>query len=148
MLPSLVVVDGGAGQVSAAVGALAEVGAASVPVLGIAKGPERRPGAETLVTGKGELLDIPPADAAFRLLQRMRDEAHRFALIGHRKRRDRRRRASTLEDVEGIGPSKRKALINEFGGLHGLRRASISDLSRIKGVGSELARRIYRALHA
>ena len=148
MLPSLVVVDGGAGQVSAAVGALAEVGAASVPVLGIAKGPERKPGAETLVTGKGELLDIPPADAAFRLLQRMRDEAHRFALSGHRKRRDRRRRASTLEDVEGIGPSKRKALINEFGGLHGLRRASVSDLSRIKGVGSELARRIYRALHA
>lgn len=146
-LPGLVVIDGGVGQVAVAVETLAELGAGFVPVLGIAKGPERKPGAETLVTGDGEVLDLPPGDAAFRLLQRIRDEAHRFALDGHRNRRDRRRRSSVLEDVEGIGPSRRRDLINEFGGLHGLKRASISDLSRIKGVGQELARRIYRALH-
>ncbi len=147
VLPGLVVIDGGAGQVSAVNEALDSLQAGQTPVLGIAKGPERKPGAETLITGHGEILEVPPADAAFRLLQRMRDEAHRFALAGHRRRRDRKRRASALEEIEGIGPSKRRALVNEFGGLQGLKRASVSDLSRIRGVGGELARRIYRALH-
>ena len=145
--PDLVVVDGGAGQVSAAVGQLAEMGLGDTPVLGIAKGEGRRPGRETLVTGDGELLDVKPTDPAFLLLQRMRDEAHRFALAGHRKRRE-KKRGSTLEDIEGVGPARRRSLINEFGGLQGLKRASVRDLSRIRGVGPELARRIYRALHA
>ena len=146
-LPGMILVDGGTGQVSAVMEALAGVDAPVVPVLGIAKGPDRKPGAETLVSGHGELLEIPPADLAFRLLQRMRDEAHRFALAGHRKRRDKKRRVSVLAAVEGIGPAKQKALINGFGGLQGLKRASIADLSRINGVGQELASRIYRALH-
>ena len=148
VLPDLVVVDGGAGQVSVAAATLAPLGGMDVTILGIAKGAKRTPGRETLLTADGEILDVPPADPAFRLLQRMRDEAHRFALAGHRKRRDKRRRGSVLEEVVGIGPALRRRLINEFGGLQGLRQASTTDLSRIKGLGTELAHRIYRALHS
>ena len=146
-LPDLVVVDGGAGQVGAAVEALAAAGAGGCRVLGIAKGAGRRPGCETLMTGDGQVVDLPPTDRGFHLLQNARDEAHRFALAYHRKRRDRSRRGSLLDDVEGVGPKLRRAILNEFGGLQGLRRAGTSDLTRIKGVGAELARRIYLALH-
>lgn len=147
-LPDMVVVDGGAGQVGVAVTTLAGLGLAGVPVLGIAKGPTRKPGLEELLTGDGEVLALPSSAPAFRLVQRMRDEAHRFALAAHRRRRDRQRRRSVLEDIEGIGPQIRRRLVNEFGGLQGVKRASSRDLSRINGVGSELARRIYTALHA
>ena len=145
--PDLVVVDGGAGQVGAAIKALAAAGAGACRVLGIAKGAGRRPGCETLMAGDGQVIDLPPTDRAFHLLQNARDEAHRFALAYHRKRRDRSRRQSLLDDVEGVGPKLRRAILNEFGGLQGLRRAGPSDLTRIKGVGAELARRIYLALH-
>ena len=146
VLPDLVVMDGGAGQVGVAVEVLAEYAADQMRVLGIAKGPRRRPGEETLLTDAGEILTLPPTTPAFRLLQRMRDEAHRFALTGHRRRRA-KQRGSVLEKVEGIGPARRRMLVNVFGGLQGLRRASVQDLSRIKGVGTELARRIYLTLH-
>ncbi|MCY4324452.1 MAG: helix-hairpin-helix domain-containing protein, partial [Betaproteobacteria bacterium] len=145
-LPDLVVVDGGAGQVGAAVEALADA-AFSCRVLGIAKGPGRRPGCEKLICDDGQIIDLAPTDRAFRMLQNARDEAHRFALAYHRKRRDRSRRSSLLDDVEGVGPKLRRAILNEFGGLHGLRKAGPGDLTRIKGVGTELARRIYLALH-
>ena len=147
VLPDLVVVDGGAGQVRAAVAALASVGAGDCRVLGIAKGPDRRPGCETLVDGAGLVIEMAPTDQAMHLLQRVRDEAHRFALAYHRNRRDRDRRGSLLDRVEGVGPKLRRAILNEFGGLQGLRRAGVRDLTRIKGVGAELARRIYLALH-
>lgn len=147
-LPDLIVIDGGGGQLKAAQEALAAVGAPPIPLLGIAKGAGRRPGHETLLTGGGEIIELAPASAPFRLLQLVRDEAHRFALAGHRRRRDKRRRTSTLQDIEGIGPAISRALINRFGGLQGLRQASVADLSKIRGVGPELATRIYRAFHA
>ena len=146
-LPDLVVVDGGVAQVSAAGQALAAAGAGNLPVLGIAKGPGRRPGCETLIAGDGQIIEMAPTERAFHLLQNARDEAHRFALAYHRARRDRSRSRSLLDDVEGVGPKLRRAILNEFGGLQGLRRAGPRDLTRIKGVGAELARRIYFALH-
>lgn len=145
-LPDLVIVDGGTAQVGAAVRTLQELGAAQQAVLGIAKGAARRPGTETLITGEGEILELQPTDPAFLLLLQARDEAHRFALAGHRRRRDKSRRSSVLDTVEGIGPGRKKSLLGEFGGLGGLRNASVSDLARIRGVGEELARRIYQAL--
>lgn len=147
VVPELLLIDGGSAQVAVVSATLADL-APHVPVLGIAKGAGRKPGLETLLTDAGELLELAPHTPAFRLLQRIRDEAHRFALDSHRKRRDRKRRGSKLEEVEGIGPQRRRQLINEFGGLAGLRKASPRDLSRIQGVGSELARRIYQALHS
>ncbi len=148
VLPGLLVIDGGTGQLSSAAAALAEVTDAEVPLLGIAKGAARKPGTETLLLGTGEELRLAPTDAAFRLLQHMRDEAHRFAIAGHRRLLARKRRASVLELVEGVGPATRRNLLNEFGGLQGLKRASLHELARARGVGTELAERIYRSLHA
>ena len=148
VLPDLLVIDGGAGQVASAAAALGEVTGAAVPLLGIAKGAERRPGAETMVKGDGGILRLPPTGEAFRLLQHIRDEAHRFAIAGHRRLLAKRRHASALEMVEGVGPATRRSLINEFGGLQGLKQASVKDLARVRGVGPELAGRIYRTLHA
>lgn len=145
--PDLVVVDGGAGQVSAAAAALGEAGMGAVPLVGIAKGRARRPGDETVLLPTGEVVEWPPSDPGFRLVQRIRDEAHRFAIGGHRLRRDRKRHRSVMEDIEGIGPRRRRQLIAQFGGLRGLKEASREELARIKGVGPELAERIYRALH-
>ena len=147
VIPDLIVIDGGVGQVEAASQALEQVGAQGATLLGIAKGASRKAGMETLLTDAGEVIELPPTSPAFRLLQLMRDEAHRFALAGHRSRRDKRRRSSTLENIEGVGPARRRELVNRFGGLQGLRQASVADLSKIKGVGPELATRIYRALH-
>ncbi len=95
----------------------------------------------------GEVVEWPPSDPGFRLMQRIRDEAHRFAIGGHRLRRDRKRHRSVMEDIEGIGPQRRRQLIAQFGGLRGLKEASREELARIRGVGPELAERIYRALH-
>ena len=148
ILPDLIIIDGGIGQISASIDALKELGIDKYNLLGVAKGASRKPGLETLIMANGEIIEIPPTDLAFRIIQRMRDEAHRFAISGHRKRRDKKRRGSVLEDIEGIGPSIRRKLINEFGGLQGLKKVSVTDLSRINGVGPELALRIYRVLHA
>lgn len=144
--PGLVVVDGGAGQVSAALAALDELGMGATPLVGIAKGPGRRPGSESVLAATGEVVEWPPSDPGFRLLQRVRDEAHRFAIGGHRLRRDRKRHRSVMEDIEGVGPQRRRQLIAQFGGLKGLKEASVEELARIRGVGPELAERIHRAL--
>ena len=146
-LPDLVLIDGGIGQVNAVSKVFAQLGL-DVMLLGIAKGAERKPGLETLVTGDGELIDIAPVSLSFRLLQKIRDEAHRFALASHRHRRNKKSISSILDQIEGVGPQRRRLLINEFGGLAGLRKASPRDLTRIEGVGSQLARRIYQALHS
>jgi excinuclease ABC subunit C len=146
--PDLLLIDGGAGQVDAAVSALAEVGCQGVAVVGVAKGADRRPGQERLFRPGEPLPIVLEADsAALHFIQRVRDEAHRFAITGHRRRRARRYRESVLETVSGLGPARRRALLTHFGGLQGVMRAGVADLEKVAGVGAAMARSIYDHLH-
>ena len=145
-LPDLILIDGGVGQVAAAREALAEAKMPSTPMVGIAKGPERKSGAETLILPDGEAAQWAPDDPALLALLAARDEAHRFAVAGHRKRREKKQKISILDDVEGIGPKARRILLERFGGLKGLRAASAADLADAEGIGPVLAERVFRAL--
>lgn len=147
-LPDLLLIDGGAGQVAAALAAFERLALPPPPLFGVAKGAARRPGEESLVGGDGEVFRLPPTDPALHLIQAVRDEAHRFAVSAHRRRRDKKRsRSSALDGIEGIGAAKRRALLGYFGGLPALRAASAMELAKVDGIGRELAARIYRALH-
>jgi excinuclease ABC subunit C len=146
--PDVLLIDGGQGQVNAVMPVLVELGFGSMPVIGVSKGPDRRPGQERLHRADtGEVLSLPPDSPALRLIQRIRDEAHRFAIQGHRRRRARRHQDSVLEAVPGLGPGKRRALLSHFGGLQGVSRASIAELAQVKGIGAALAQVIYDHLH-
>ncbi len=146
--PDLLLIDGGAGQVEAAVEALTESGVAGLAVVGVAKGADRRPGQERLhLPGDPTPIVLEPDSAALHFIQRVRDEAHRFAITGHRRRRARRYRESILETVPGLGPARRRAILTHFGGLQGVMRAAISDLEKVTGVGAAMARSIYDHLH-
>lgn len=146
--PDLLLIDGGAGQVSEVHGVLAELGYGDLTLVGVAKGPERRPGAERLFV-HGAAAPVTPEghSAAARLIQRIRDEAHRFAITGHRRKRARRYNESVLEVVPGLGPAKRRALLRHFGGLQGVMRAGVADLTQVAGIGATLARSLYDHLH-
>lgn len=144
VLPDLILIDGGKGQVSAAFGVLADIGLESVAMVGVAKGEGRRPGLETLLFADGrEPLHLPPDAPALHLIQEIRDEAHRFAITGHRARRAKARIGSKLEDIPGIGPARRRKLLEAFGGLAGVREATVEDLCRVDGVSRKLAEQIY-----
>ncbi len=146
--PDLLLIDGGRGQVNAVLPVLVELGFGALPVIGVSKGPDRKPGQERLHRGDtGEAFTLPPDSPALRLIQRIRDEAHRFAIQGHRRRRARRHQESVLETVAGLGPAKRRALLSHFGGLQGVLRAGVADLSLVKGIGTALAQVIYDHLH-
>jgi len=146
--PDLLLIDGGAGQLQAAQRGLAQGGCAGLALAGISKGPDRKPGQERLhLPGDPVARVLPPDSAALHLLQRVRDEAHRFAITGHRRRRARRFRESILETVPGLGPARRRALLTHFGGLPGVLRAGVADLERVAGVGAALARTLYDHLH-
>lgn len=146
--PTLILIDGGRGQVSAAVSALEELGLGQLSLLGVAKGEARKPGLETLVFADGrEPLQLPSEHPALHLIQEVRDEAHRFAVSGHRARRGKATRTSRLEEISGIGPKRRKALISRFGGLQGISDAGIDQLTAVPGISRELAETIYAALH-
>jgi excinuclease ABC subunit C len=146
--PDLLLIDGGPGQVDAAVSALAEAGCPTLAVLGVAKGADRRPGQERLFRPGEPIPIVLEADsAALHFIQRVRDEAHRFAITGHRRRRARRYRESILETVAGLGPARRRALLTHFGGLQGVMRAGVADLEKVAGVGAAMARSIYDHLH-
>ena len=146
--PDLLVIDGGRGQVAVASVVLAEQGLHGVPLIGIAKGPERKPGLEEIVfPGRDEPLTLPSDHPGLHLLQQIRDEAHRFAIQGHRARRGKARTTSPLQDIAGVGAAKRKALLTHFGGLKGLEGASLDDLARVPGISRALAQRIYGELH-
>jgi excinuclease ABC subunit C len=146
--PDLLLIDGGRQQVNAVLQALTEAHCTALTVVGISKGPARRPGQEQLHRADRELPEVLPADSpVLHLLQRLRDEAHRFAITGHRRRRARRYRESILETVAGLGPSRRRALLTHFGGLQGVLRASADDLQRVPGIGAALAQTLYDHLH-
>jgi excinuclease ABC subunit C len=146
--PDLLLIDGGAGQVAAVMPVLLELGFEGLPVLGVSKGPDRKAGQERLHPAwSGVAMTLPPDSRALRLIQRIRDEAHRFAIQGHRRRRARRHQESVLETVPGLGPSKRRALLQHFGGLQGVLRAGVADLAQVKGIGTGLAQVIYDQLH-
>lgn len=147
-LPDLLLIDGGKGQLAQATEVLEELQVTGVEIVGIAKGPDRRPGEETLFrAGHDEVVILPPDSPALHLLQQIRDEAHRFAITGHRARRDKTRRTSRLEDVAGLGPKRRQILLRQFGGLRGIARAGVEDLASIKGISADLAQRIYDTFH-
>lgn len=147
-LPDILLIDGGKGQVQQALDVLEELQVTGVYVLGVAKGPSRRPGLETLILDDGEREQHLPADApALHLIQQIRDEAHRFAITGHRAARGKARTVSQLEQIEGVGAKRRQELIRYFGGLQGVSRAGVEELARVPGINKNLARRIYDSLH-
>ncbi|MDS4014086.1 MAG: excinuclease ABC subunit UvrC [Candidatus Accumulibacter sp.] len=146
--PAVVIIDGGAGQVAAAASALAELGLSHLFLLGVAKGEARKPGLETLVFADGRPpLSLSPDDRALHLIQEIRDEAHRFAVTGHRATRSRAARTSQIDEIAGIGPRRKKALISRFGGLQGICAAGVDQLAAVPGISRELAEKIYAALH-
>jgi excinuclease ABC subunit C len=146
--PDLLVIDGGRGQVNVAADVLAEQGLHQTALIGIAKGPERKPGLEDIVfPGREAVLNLPSDHPGLHLLQQIRDEAHRFAIQGHRARRAKARNTSTLQEISGIGAKRRQALLAHFGGLKGMQSASVEDLARVPGISHALAERIYGELH-
>jgi excinuclease ABC subunit C len=145
--PDAIFIDGGKGQVGTAREALAEVGLSDIALVGIAKGPERKPGLEELWIGE-RTLRLAPDHAGLHLIQYIRDEAHRFAVAGHRARRSKKRTTSSLEGIAGIGVKRRKQLLTRFGGLKGVIGASVEDLTQVEGISRKLAEKIYRELHA
>ena len=146
--PDILFVDGGKGQVSATQKVLKELEVKDVMIIGVAKGADRKPGMESLVLGDDDrTLSITPGASALLLIQQIRDEAHRFAITGHRQRRSRAKTQSRLESIEGLGPKRRQTLLRQFGGLQGLRRAGVDALCSVDGISQQLAQRIYDTFH-
>jgi excinuclease ABC subunit C len=127
---------------------LEEVGLTTLPVVGIAKGEERKPGLETLIIPSlQKTIQLPVDHPGLHLIQQIRDEAHRFAISGHRHKRGKARVTSSLEDIAGVGPRRRQKLLTHFGGIKGVQGASVEALCQVEGISQQLAEQIYRALH-
>jgi excinuclease ABC subunit C len=145
--PDLILIDGGAGQVSAAVAVLEDLGIHAMPLVGIAKGPDRDAGREHFyVSGKPSMM-LDPKDPVLYYVQRLRDEAHRFAIGGHRARRSKALGVNPLDEIPGIGAKRKKALLMAFGSAKAVGRASIADLEKVEGVSRQLAMTIYDFFH-
>ncbi len=148
-LPDLLVIDGGKGQIHQAEDVLRELQIEGVILVGIAKGPGRKPGLETLfLSSKAEPIILPEHSGALHVLQQIRDEAHRFAITGHRQRRARSRKTSVLESIPGMGPKRRQTLIRQFGGLQEIAKAGVEDMASVEGISLQLAQKIYDAFHS
>jgi excinuclease ABC subunit C len=146
--PDVLLIDGGKGQLAEAAKVLDELGVEGITLIGVAKGVDRRAGQEQLfLLGRDTPTILPPDSRALHLIQRVRDEAHRFAIAGHRRKRAKRHSQSILETIPGLGPVKRRELLKQFGGLQGILRAGIDDFIQIRGLGRELAQVIYEHLH-
>tara|TARA_B100001778_G_C18296457_1_gene497812 strand:- start:165 stop:668 length:504 start_codon:yes stop_codon:yes gene_type:complete len=147
-LPDILIVDGGKGQLKQARRVLSELQVQGVLLLGIAKGETRKPGLETLfLEASGPGFELERDSPALHLIQHIRDEAHRFAILGHRQQRDKRRNRSVLEDIPGVGPKRRRELLTHFGGLQGLSRASEQEIANVPGISKKIAEDVYAALH-
>jgi excinuclease ABC subunit C len=147
-IPDLILIDGGKGQAKIASEVLHDLGLHQVFVVGVAKGPGRKPGEEELVLeSEARTLQLGPAHPGLHLVQAIRDEAHRFAVVGHRARRGKARTTSMLNEIPGIGSKRRQALIEHFGGLRGVQAAAVDDIAKVEGISRPLAERIYRHLH-
>ena len=148
-VPDVLFIDGGRGQLGAAATAVDELRSGGMRLVAVAKGPGRHPGRERLyVEGIGAPLKLPSSTPALYLIQQLRDEAHRFAVAGHRARRHKRRTASPLEGIPGVGPKRRRELLRQFGGLQAVTRAGIDDLARVRGISRRLAKLIYEHVHS
>jgi excinuclease ABC subunit C len=147
-IPDLVLIDGGKGQAGAARQALAELGLHDVAIVGVAKGPERKPGLEELIVEAEErALHLAPTHPGLHLIQQIRDEAHRFAIVGHRARRGKARTSSALTQIPGVGAQRRQRLLAHFGGLREVQAAAVDEIAQVEGISRPLAERIYKALH-
>jgi excinuclease ABC subunit C len=146
--PDILIVDGGKGQLNMAREVFNALEITNIILLGVAKGTTRKAGLESLFLETADNpLDLDPASPALHLIQHIRDESHRFAIAGHRAQRDKARRTSTLQDIPGIGPKRRRELLRFFGGLQGVQKASRDELARVPGINASLAESIYRALN-
>jgi len=147
-LPDLILIDGGAGQLGVACEVMDELGLSDIQLMGVAKGPERKPGMEQLLLPQQEKpLQLNKNSQALHLIQQVRDEAHRFAISGHRARRGKTRTASMLEEIGGVGEKRRRSLLAHFGGIKGVQQASPEELAQVEGVSPALAQKIYQQLH-
>jgi excinuclease ABC subunit C len=147
-LPDVLLIDGGKGQLKQAAEVLEELQLGDFAVIGVAKGRSRKPGEETLfLLGQEEPFILNKDSPALLLIQQVRDEAHRFAITGHRQRRGKKRSRSVLEDIAGLGPKRRQQLLKHFGGLQALSRAGVDDLEKVNGISRSLAQRIYDVFH-
>jgi len=148
-IPDVLVVDGGRGQLNRALGVIEELQLKNLQLIGVAKGHGRRPGSEKLyLPDVARPIKLTSSSPALHLIQQLRDEAHRFAITGHRGRRQREQSSSPLEDIKGLGPKRRRELLRQFGGLQAVSRASVDDLIRVNGISDSLATSIYEYFHA
>jgi excinuclease ABC subunit C len=146
--PDILFIDGGKGQVHEAQKALAELDINNVMIVGVSKGPDRKPGMEKLIlVEQDQPIDIKPGASGLLLIQHIRDEAHRFAITGHRQRRGKAKKQSAMEAIPGLGPKRRQILLKQFGGLQGISQAGVDALCSVDGISRQLAQRIYELFH-
>ncbi len=146
--PDLILIDGGQGQLNAVLGALEELGVEDVGVVAIAKGPDRDAGRERFFTAERAPFSLPPQDALLYYLQRLRDEAHRFAIGTHRAKRSRAMTSSPLDEIAGVGAKRKRALLTHFGSARAVARAGLKDLEEVDGISGAVARTVYDHFHS